>query len=239
MASHRYELQIGRMLGRNYRVLEFLGKGWEGEVYKVEERQTGIVRAAKLFYAHRYAKNKKPSVIYAKKLYELRHCPVVIQYHNQDIAIVKKEITDFLISDFVEGEVLSQYIEKQKQARLPIFEAMHLFHALVQGVEQIHFHGEYHGDIHTDNIIVQRKGLGFEVKLIDLLHLGKSSNQKIQTDVYDLIQVLYEMLNGDKFYAKLPIHIKHLILGRKKSLISKKFKEAGHLRLYLDNLDWD
>ena len=48
-APPSFDLREGQTLGRNYYVVELLGIGWEGEVYKVEERRTGIVRAAKLF----------------------------------------------------------------------------------------------------------------------------------------------------------------------------------------------
>lgn len=218
-------------------MISYLGNGWEGEVYKVEECQTGIIRAAKLFYKHCY-KISKPHIFYARKLNKLKSCPIIIQYHNQDIVIVRKEKVDFLISEYVSGEVLSKYLAKQRQKRINPFEALHLFYALVQGVEQIHFQGEYHGDLHTDNIMVKRKGLNFEVKLIDFLHLGRPTKQKIQEDVYDLIGVLYEMLGGQKYYKSLPDNIKGLILGRKKKLIAKKFKMAGHLRIYLENLTW-
>lgn len=237
MENASFKLTPGRILGRNYRVLSYLGNGWEGEVYKVEECRTGIIRAAKLFYKHCY-EFSKPHIFYAKKLYKLRMCPIIIQYHNQDVVTVKKEKVDFLISDFVSGEVLSEYIKKQRGRRLLPFEALHLFYALVQGIEHIHFSGEYHGDIHSDNIMVIRKGLNFEVKLIDLLHLGPSTRTKIQQDVYDLIAVFLEMLGGRKYYRILPQNIKSIILGQKKQLISSKFKMAGHLRLYLENLDW-
>lgn len=238
MTNTLYQLEKGRRLGRNYQVLEFLGQGWEGEVYKVEEIQTGIIRAAKLFYKHPLHP-KRPHVVYAKKLYNLKSCPIVIQYHNHDIAIIKSEPINFLISEFVDGIVLSSYVEAQPQKRLMPFEALHLLYALAQGIEQIHCLGEYHGDIHSDNIILVRRGIGFEVKLIDLMHLGKSSRVKIQTDVYDLISVFYEMLGGQKYYAKQHANIKQIIYGRKKSLIRNYFKEAGHLRIHLENLIWD
>tara|TARA_R110002110_G_scaffold415856_3_gene658455 strand:- start:30535 stop:31263 length:729 start_codon:yes stop_codon:yes gene_type:complete len=235
--SESYALTPGRILGRNYRVLDYLGNGWEGEVYKVEECRTGIIRAAKLFYKHCY-KITKPHIFYAKKLNKLRSCPIIIQYHNQDVVTVRKEKVDFLISDYVSGEVLSEFVAKQKNKKLNPFEALNLFYALVQGVEHIHFQGEYHGDLHADNIMIQRKGLSFEVKLIDFLHLGRPTKLKIQEDVYDLIGVFYDMLGGQKHYKDLPANIKGIILGRKKNLIAKKFKMAGHLRLYLENLTW-
>lgn len=238
MGTQAFKLIPGRMLGNNYEVTQFLGQGWEGEVYKVEEQATGVVRAVKLFY-RRPGMKKAPHVAYAKKLFKLKSCPIVIQYHHQGTCRIHNERVDYLVSDFVDGVVLSKYIAMQPQQRLRPFEALHLFYALVQGVEHIHFLGDYHGDIHTDNIIVKRRGLNFEVHLIDFLHLGKPTRQYIQEDVFDLITVLYEMIGGVKYYHKMPKHIKQIILGRKRQLIAKHFKVAGHIRLFLENLSWD
>jgi serine/threonine protein kinase len=235
--SEPYHLVKGRVIGRNYKVLQFLGSGWEGEVYKVEECDTGIIRAAKLFYT-RPEERLSPHVHYAQKLYRLRHCPIVIQYHSYDKTIIKKEPVDFLISDFVDGEVLSTFLKKQPQKRLSYFEALHLFYALIQGVEHIHILGEYHGDIHLENIMVKRHGLGFDVKLIDFIHLGRNTKTKIHTDVIDLMHILYALIGGKKGYAQCPKNFKHLICGRKRQLITSRFPAAGYVRLCLENLSW-
>lgn len=234
----QYVLSPGKKLGRHYRIVSTLGNGWEGEVYKVEETATGIIRAAKLFYKHRYEHKKLPHIDYAKKLNQLRSCPIVIQYHHQDQLRIKGCNIDFLVSDFIDGDVLSEYIDKQPQKRLLPFEALNLFYELIKGVEKIHLLNEYHGDIHSDNIMVKRKGLHFEVHLIDFMHLGKSSKNKIQIDIYDLISVLYEMIGGKKYYRKAPSQIKEIILGRKHNLINKQFQNAEQLRLFLEKLEW-
>ena len=232
-----YDLKKDKVLGRHYRVLDYLGAGWEGEVYKVEERKTGIIRAAKLFY-RRKANGDSPHIHYAKKLNKLRRCPIAIQYHFHDVIYIDNKKVDFLVSDFVDGEVLSSYIERQKSKRLLPFEALHLLYALTQGVEQIHSQGEYHGDIHSDNIMIKKKGLGFEVHLIDLLHLGCPTKAKIQQDVYDLVNMFYEMIGGSVGYKHCGPSIKRFVLGRKHTLIRKQFKKAGDLRLHLESLEW-
>lgn len=237
MTEPLYDLQPGRTLGPNYFIVEFIGSGWEGEVYKVEERHTGIIRAAKIFYPQRNSNNKTIRR-YAKKLNKLRTCPIVMQYHHRSIGRVKKDQVEFLISEFIEGEMLSSFVNRYTRKSMPLFEALHLYYAIVSGVEQIHYLGEYHGDIHSDNIMVSRKGLGFNVSLIDFYDLGASSRLKIQQDVYDLTSLLYEIIGGVQAYKKASPEIKQLILGRKHSLIKKQYRNAGHLRLAMDNLNW-
>jgi serine/threonine protein kinase len=238
MTKQAFALPPGRSLGPHYEVIEFLGGGWEGEVYKVEERRTGIIRAAKLFY-DRNDVREAPLLRYARKLYKLRTCPIVIQYHHRGLAKVHGRQIDFLVSDFVDGEMLSTFLNRQKRKRMPTFEALHLLYDLALGVEQIHYLGEYHGDIHSDNIMVKRQGLGFEVRLLDLFDLGRSTKEKILRDVIFMIDVLWEMIGGAQGYRQAGPEIRSIVKGRKHSLIARQFANAGHLRVALENLDWE
>jgi tRNA A-37 threonylcarbamoyl transferase component Bud32 len=237
MTQPHFDLSPGRTLGPYYHIVEYLGGGWEGEVYKVEERRTGIIRAAKLFY-NRKGVSREPLLRYARKLYKLRSCPIVVQYHHRGTTSLQGNPVDFLVSDYVDGEMLSSFLNRCRGKHLSSFEALHLLYALTVGIEQIHFLGEYHGDIHSDNIMVKRRGLGFEVYLIDFFDLGRPTREKIQYDVFDLITVFYEMIGGAKAYRTAGKEIKSIIMGRKHYLIRQRFKMAGHLRLALENLEW-
>jgi hypothetical protein len=237
MISSHYDLKPGETLGRNYFVVEFLGAGWEGEVYKVEERRTGLLRAAKIFFAGR-ALSDAAIRRYARKMYRLRRCPIITQYHHRDVARVGRETVEILVSDLAEGEMLSAFLKKQPQHRLTPFEALHLLHALAAGMEPIHFLGEYHGDIHAENILVKRVGLSFEVHLLDFFDLGRATREKIRHDVIDLVSLLYQTIGGRKGYATAGPEIRQVVMGRKHSLITGKFKTAGQLRTALDNLEW-
>ena len=238
MSKPKFDLVPGHTLGPNYYIVSFLGSGWEGEVYKVEERKTAIIRAAKLFYPHRNVR-QQALLRYARKLHKLRACPIITQYHHRGFGRVGREQVDFLVSDLAEGEMLSTFLERQKKKRLPEFEALHLLYALAVGMEPVHYMGEYHGDIHSDNIMVSRRGMGFDVHLLDFFSLSRSIREKVQWDVFDMINVLYEMIGGDDGYRKAGPAIRHIIKGRKHSLIRQEFKTAGQLRLGLENLSWD
>ena len=238
MTKPRFDLAEGRTLGRNYYVVEYIGRGYEGEVYKVEERRTGIIRAAKIFYTN-HKLPKAPMLRHATKLFKLRSCPIIIQYHHRDIATIKGEQVDILVSDFVDGEMLSTYVGRQKKKRLPDFEALHLLYELARGVERIHHLGEYHGDIHSDNVLVRRRGLGFDVHLVDFFDLGRPTKQKIQDDVIEMINLLWEMVGENDGYRQAGKEIKQIVRGRKHGLIKERYKTAGQLRLALESLRWE
>ena len=231
------DLPEGYILGKNYTVLSRLGSGFESEVYLVQERFTGIERAAKIFYPHRNPSDKAAK-FYAKKLHELHNCNLVIKYQLADTIRYKGHQLRFLISEFVSGVALSKFIAGQPGKRLQSFQAVHLLYALAKGIEEIHTLRQYHGDLHSENVIVQRHGLGFELKVLDMYHWGKFSRANVEHDVCCLIQIFHEALGGSKTYAKHPPHIKEICCGLKKTLISKKFRNASQLRAYLENMQW-
>lgn len=233
-----FKLEPGRVLAGKYEVRSLLGAGWEGEVYLIREIGTGIERTAKLFFPHRNERDRN-SLFYAKKLHKLRHCPIVIQYSARDTITVKGQKVTLLISEYVDGELLSAFIARHRGKHLTAFQSLHLLHALACGMQSIHDMGEYHGDLHSDNIIVQRYGLKFELKLVDMFHLGAPKREHIYADTVDMIHILYEAVGGQKRYARQPREIKDLINGLKRSLILKKFRTAGELRVYLETMQWD
>ncbi len=232
-----FDFPQGTLLAGKYAVRERIGAGWEGEVFRVRERGTRIVRAAKLFYPQRNPGNRALR-FYARKLHKLRHCPILVQYHTQEQIEYEGIPVTALVSEFVEGELLTAYVARQPGKRLPPFQALHLLHALAAGVEPIHQLGEYHGDLHSDNVIVERFGLGFVLKLIDMYRLDAPKAEKIRNDVCELIYILYEALGGRKHYARQPPEIKQIIRGLKRSLILERFRTAGQLRVYLEGMQW-
>ena len=233
----KFDLKPGRILARKYELVQLLGAGWEGEVFLVRERHTGIERAIKLFYPHRNPRDRAAS-FYARKLHKLRHCSIAIQYHTSETITYRGFPVTLLVSDFVEGELLTRFLDRQPGKRLTPFQGLHLLHALAAGIECIHLMKEYHGDLHTDNIIVQRYGLGFDLKLLDFYHWGAPRPENIHDDVIDLVRILYDAVGGRKHYRNQPEVIKKICCGLKRSLILTKFRTAGQLRENLEALTW-
>lgn len=233
-----FDFAPGTVLLKKYRIIEKLGEGWEGEVYRVREALTGVIRAAKFFFPHRNVKNQALK-FYARKLHKLRHCPAAIQYVTEERMMVQGQEVRFLISELAEGRVLSEFLKQHPGARLTPFEALHLLHALSSGMAAVHQLRESHGDLHTQNVMVRRQGLEFEVKVFDFFQLDAGKQDQYQDDVYGLVNILYECVGGKKHYSRQPPVIKGIVRGLKSSLIREKFRNAIQLRNYLDNLEWD
>jgi tRNA A-37 threonylcarbamoyl transferase component Bud32 len=227
----------GRTVAGKYQVVAPLGSGWEGEVYAIVERTTGIQRAAKFYYPHRDPTGKA-AIAYARKLDALRHCPILMQYHHQETASVRRRKVTVVISELVEGQKLSQFLSQQPEHRLSTFEALHVLYVLARGIAPIHARGEYHGDIHDDNIMIRRQGISFEVKLLDFFDLGRPTKSKIHKDVLNLIQVFHTIVGGRTHYGSQPRVVKDIIRGLKDSLILKRFQSAGDIQRHLETLVW-
>ena len=233
-----FDFEAGKAISNKFKIMEKLGGGWEGEVYRIEEAMTGIKRAAKFFYPQRNVRNKTVK-FHAKKLHKLKNCQILIQYVTHDIMTIQGVPVTYLISDYVEGLPLCDYINQQKGKRLTAYQAIHLLHALAVGVEEIHRLKEYHGDLHTGNVIVQRHGLGFDLKLLDFYQHGVANKDNYQSDLLNLIRLFYDSLGGHKHYSKQPKEIKQIICGLKEKLILLKFKNILRLRSYIENMSWD
>ncbi|MEO6437504.1 MAG: protein kinase [Tepidisphaeraceae bacterium] len=233
----RFDFAPGRRVAGKYEIERPLGSGWEGEVYAITERTTGIRRAAKFYYPHRDPMGKS-AISYARKLDALRHCPILMQYHHQEIAWVRKKKVTIVISELVEGQKLSEFLHLQRNHALSTFEALHVLYTLAKGIAPIHSRGEYHGDIHDDNIMIRRQGINFEVKLIDFFDLGRPTRSKIHKDVLNLVEVFHVIVGGRERYSKQPKVVKDIIRGLKDSLILQRFQSAADIQRHLDNLQW-
>lgn len=226
----------GDKINNRYTVIQKIGKGTEGEVYLLAEKGTGITRAAKCFYPGK--QSKRLATKYAKRLHTLRGCSGVIQYHaKEEITHQKFDTFTLVLSEYVEGKLLSKFIAELPGKRMHYFLALHLLHSLSEILESIHHKRTYHGDLHLKNIMVVNHGFTFSLKLMDLYHNPKFSLKENQrADVIDIVSLFYDVLGGAGHYASLPEEIKYICSGKQAPRIAKRFPTAQKLKHHLENI---
>lgn len=148
---------LGRTLG-HYRVLEKLGEGGMGEVYRAHDTKLGRDVAIKVLPAavardpERLARLERE----ARVLASVNHPNVATLYGLEDEGDVP-----FLVMELVEGETLHERI-----SRGPLFleEALPLFQRIARGLEAAHEKGVIHRDLKPANVKVAPGG---DAKVLD------------------------------------------------------------------------
>ena len=233
----QFGFRPGMVVDRRYALGEFIGYGYEGEVYHLTETRTNIERVVKFYYPDRFPDPKR-TIRLARKFHKLRHCDVVLQYHHYGELVWHKQKVGYLVSELAAGRILYDLLREQPRKRFTPFEALHLTYAVARGVAQIHALHEDHGDIHSENILVERRGVSFRVKLIDLFLYPYRVNDRRKMDVVDIATLLYELIGGPAVYAKSPRIVKEIVCGRRRQAIYRKFPSAIALVAFMERFVW-
>jgi tRNA A-37 threonylcarbamoyl transferase component Bud32/outer membrane biosynthesis protein TonB len=206
-------------LDGKYRLLQRLGTGGMGEVYKVEHTYLGITRVIKVI---------RPQISESADAHErfLREARLATKVQHPNVATLHDfsglpDGSHYMVWELIDGENLAQLLKRR--GSLPAREAVRLTIEAARGLEAIHRAGIVHRDISPENLMLTSDG---HIKIIDLgvakstelegattktgIFVGKlryaspeqlgllEEGERIdgRTDIYSLGVVLYEMLTG-------------------------------------------
>ncbi|MBA3859810.1 MAG: hypothetical protein C0507_23120 [Cyanobacteria bacterium PR.3.49] len=161
-------IEPGTMILKKYKVLQLLGTGGMGSVYKAvdTESNTGMEYAIK--FLNRQQKNDaamRRFEIEARAANKLDH-PNLIKVHESGLL---PDGQPFFIMDLVEGDSLADLLSKH--GRLSVDKATNIFIQVGFALSYAHSNGVVHRDIKPSNIMIQSvdddKTLGSVVKVVD------------------------------------------------------------------------
>ena len=214
------EHRVGSCLGGQYQIIEHLGAGGMGAVYKAHNTALGTTVALKL------VREADPKII-ARMVQEAK---VLAAMDHPNIVKVNAFVHDtgaecFMVAEFLDGVDLASIISTE--GPLASERACHLIAQAADGLAHAHSRGITHRDVKPSNIMILSNGPGKEtVKVVDfgIARIDSSAgvlSQKLtgtgavlgtpnymspeqcmgtavdpRSDIYSLGCVLYECLTG-------------------------------------------
>src|SRR5262245_27090787 len=148
---------IGRQLS-HYEVLEEIGRGGMGVVYRARDVRLNREVALKVLAAERLA---DPEL--RRRFLQEARAAAAVQHPNVAVVheIDEAEGVAFISMELIRGERLADTL---RRGALPTARALELAHEVAQGLAEAHHQGIVHRDLKPANVVVTEAGL---VKIID------------------------------------------------------------------------
>jgi eukaryotic-like serine/threonine-protein kinase len=211
-------LQPGRMLGNRYEILQLLGEGGMGAVYKARDRELDRLVAVKVIrpelaqnadVLHRF----KQELILAR---QVTHRNVIRIFDLGEADGVK-----FISMEFIEGQDLKTLI--RENGKFEPAKAAEIVRQVCLALEAAHSEGVIHRDLKPQNVMVDKQGkisvmdfgiarsmemgggmtqTGALVGTPEYMSPEQAKGEKLdaRTDLFALGIIFYELLTGDSPY---------------------------------------
>ena len=231
-----------QLLDGKYEIVERLGAGGMGQVFKATHKYLGATRVIKVVHPQ-ISDNKDAQERFlreARAATKVTHPNVASMYDFAELP----DGSTYMVSEFIDGENLAQKL--RTRGTIPPKEALKLVIQALNGLDAIHRAGIIHRDISPENLMVTRDGT---LKIIDLgvakvadvaevnatrtgIFVGKlryaspeqlgilNEDEKIdgRADIYATGMVLFELLMGRPPYEAKSPHEYFLIHTREQEV---------------------
>lgn len=206
-------LHVGAKLGNRYEILQLLGEGGMGTVYKVRDAEVDRILALKVI---------RP---------DLAGIPGMLERFKQELVLARQvthrnvvRIYDlgeadgrkFITMEYVEGEDLRSLL--RRKGKLPVAEAVQVTEQIVAGLQAAHAEGVIHRDLKPGNIMLDSQGravvmdfglartlegagmtqTGVMMGTVEYMspEQAEAKMTDVRSDLYTVGMILYELLSG-------------------------------------------
>ncbi len=201
-----------------FELLETVGRGAFGHVFRARDTELGRIVALKILRAGRFASEEDLDRFRreARSTAQLKHPGIVLLYG----AGQTEEETPYLIEEFISGTTLAEDMKRQPYSH---GKAVRIVLEIAQALSYAHRNGVIHRDIKPSNILIDEKGRphvsdfglakweaedatmtpdGLVMGTPDYMSpeqaRGEVQSTDERTDVYSLGVILYELLVGSR-----------------------------------------
>ena len=223
------ELTKGSTFAGRYQIIEELGKGGMGKVYKALDKEINEEVAIK-FLKPEIASDEKTIERFRSELKfarKISHKNVCRMYH-----LAKEEDTFYLTMEYVSGEDLKSFI--RSKGKLTEKKAISIAKQVCEGLAEAHELGIIHRDLKPQNIMIDSKdnakimdfGIARSVEAKGVTQTGiiigtpdymspeqvESKEVDQRSDIYSMGIILYEMVTGSipfRGETALSVALKH------------------------------
>ncbi|MBS1957160.1 MAG: protein kinase [Cyanobacteria bacterium SZAS-4] len=212
---------LNKKLSNQYELIEEIGAGGSGRVFKARHRALNQTVAIKILRT-----NENDQIV--KKRFE-QEAKIISTLDHPGIVKVKDfgsaEATElYMVLEFVEGESLSQLL--QWHGKMPPSDAYEVATQICDAMHHAHERGVVHRDLKTSNIMIERRGEELKITVLDfgiaklsyfsaLTKSGLTKSKDVlgsplyispeqasekpsdaRSDIYSLGIILFELLSG-------------------------------------------
>ena len=227
---------IGVIVGQRYRILDLVGRGGMGSVYRAEHVKMGKVMAVKIL-SEELSRDRDLAKRFEREAETVSRLTAINTVQVFDFGTDQGMM--YLVMEYLDGKDLAALLDDE--GALPFERAAHIVIQAATGLAEAHEKGIIHRDLKPANIIVVRQG--DEPDFVKVLDFGLATLKNLQrtkitkqgslvgtpyymspehirgdvvderADVYALGAVLYKLLtNQTPFYANTAMGVisKHL-----------------------------
>jgi serine/threonine protein kinase len=233
---------------QNYTIKSEIGRGGMATVYLAHDNKFDTNVAVKVLNKE-FVNNeniRKRFISEARNMYKMSH-PNIIKVTD----LIEEGDTVAFVMEYIEGQTLKEYLDRKR--KLNDAEIKNMFSQMLDAVGYVHEQNLVHRDIKPSNFMLDKKGniklmdfgiaKNMDVTSSDYTHTGTNQNMgtpmymspeqikstkdvTLQSDIYSLGVVLWQMVMGKKPYDTKTISIFELqnkIVTENLSLTNSKF----------------